>query len=439
MISNAAIAVAFLASFLSGVTAASAATLETETIGGWTLNAYSADHTGGFQNCTMKTPGNDQVSLTVSANAHDRWFLWLQRSSWDLAPDTRFVATLNLDQGRKQPIALDAKVKNDRFIVLALPPDEHVLNRLSHAASARVTRETKVYTFQLAGYDKAVQWMKACVARHTEPDVATQPDARITGADDDTDDAAGIVIGKDRPADVPKVVPKVPIVPKAPANMIEVRATDPTPTPSLGSTPTPVPMSTPAAPGPEIVALAPQSAAAPTSIFEAAKASTATINEPSAPASPAQLLLPSLMAAANHPEFRLLETAAAPAALKRADVVFSLEGVTGVVLTFDLPTAAAVTNEVLAYDRIACGGTYSSVTDPAEEGHADVLRSTAECRMADTLANTHFVTMARKAGGYFVIALTSETPLSSASAAGDRLAATDRGLIDAAVKVSGKF
>jgi hypothetical protein len=418
-----------------------AATIETETIAPWTLNAYASDKTGAFQSCSMKSVGTDQVSLTLSANAHNRWFLWLYSAKWDLKLDTRFIATLNLDHDRRAPIALDAKVANEHFISLALPPAPRVLDLLSTATLARVSREGKAYTFSLAGYDKAVQWMKSCVVRNNALE-ALKPDGRVQAEENGDNDAAGIEIRKARPSEPPKAAPQQP------AEIIEIKADSPRPTPAAPSEPSliqPAPTAPPsvsadAKPAAAAGTPAPTGLAAlsPAALSDAARASNPIGTDPTAP-SVGKRLLPDLMAAAHRSDFSVLDASAAPAPLKRADVVFRLDGLTGAILALDVPTPAAATNEILAYDRIACAGSYNVTTAPPESGISDRMLAQSECVTDGTSTLAQFMTVARKSGGCVVIALTAETNAGATAVAASRLASAGRALSDAADKLTGKF
>jgi hypothetical protein len=429
---------------LAGLTAsavAQAAPSETQHIDGWTLNAWTADKTGVFRSCTMRAPGNDQVLLNIGQTVRGRWFLSLYRSKWDLEQNDRFIATLNFDQDQKKPLALDARVNSEHFLALVLTPDKRTLDRMAAATTVRISREKQAYTFTLSGYDKAVQWVKECVSRNATQE-ASKPDGTIRNEDDDAVEPGGTEGGQDKPAEAPSVKPKL-----APG-VIETKADEPQKPPivaDISPTAPPARLATVSASSSDVEkpAGAQQIASVATTtstppISDAAKASMPVIEPPASIANPAQALLPSLMSAANRADFKLLDNAAAPAALKRGDVVFSLADLTGVVMTIDLPTAAAAINEVVAYDRVACAGAYTADANPVADGQADVLHAMSECKTADKSVLSHYLTLSRKAGGFYVVALTSETT-ASASGADTKLADIDRALFDAAIKVSGKF
>jgi hypothetical protein len=323
---------------------------------------------------------------------------------------------------------------------------------MSHATKARVSRESHAYTFSLQGYDKAVAWVKSCIVRNKALE-AMKPDARVRAEGDEDNDAAGVEIRKTRPAEAPKLAPTLP------ADVIEVQAREPLRSPqkpaAVAPAATPL-ISADAAKPAEATAAHPVArllAAVTTSLAsDAARASPNPI-APETPVdaahtglapvagaeTPAQRLLPRLIAAANRSDFSSLDKSAAPAPLQRADVVFRLTGVTGGVIATDLPTAEAATNEALAYDRIACGGAYTATTSGGEDSHADVIRATSQCNTGDTALSAHYLTLSRKTGGFFIVGLTSEATTSGETDALAQLTATDAAFFDAALKLTGKF
>ncbi len=441
---------AVILAFLASTLTVRAAETDVDRLGSWQLTGYSEPKSGSFEGCGMRAIGTDQVWLVLNLNTAGTWRLWLYRADWQMPVGSRFGATLDLDQDRNEPVNLQAKLRNAHYVALQWAPQEHLLASFATAATARISRDSSAYTFPINGYAKAVTWVRACVARNL--DAASQlPDGKVRGADSD-EAAGGVSSGKPKPG-VPSKVPA-----KLAPGIIEVQADEsdlderpaeneaiapkPASRPAPGPTAvTPVPNSPPTLDPPLPVKPSPVVAEAPIPtapiLSEAAKATASPI-PPEPAARPVDALLPRLMAAADRADFRLIDPVAAPLALKHAEVVFAFAGATGAVMALDVPTADAAVNEIVAHDRIACAGAYQASSAIGDDVQPDVLRSAAECLTGDKRVRMHFLTMARKSGGFYVIGL-STTTAAAGEGPSDQLAAADLVLFGAALKVSGQL
>lgn len=425
-----------------------AATLETTNIENWSLAAYTSAKADEFQLCAMSTPAGDGIDFVLSLNARNRWSLWMKRAEWPFARDAAIVATLNLDVGRKSPIIIETSLKSDHFLGLPLSHENRLPDLFRTATSVRVALEHTFHpTISLRNYARAVDWVTACVARHSAPETATVPDATVRGPTGSTGQAAQRDDGSlDIDPEAGRIAPAKPIAPKpAPVpGLIEASTAPGTNTPNpqvpsealkIATSPATAPVvaaATDVNPKPEAAkpAFMPQSIA--TALATAAHATSGLVVEPHNNA--ARDLVPNLMQAAKRNDFKLLVDAPAPASLPHADAVFELGGVTGAVVGFDVATASAGMNDVLAHDRIACGGDYAANAAVVEPDTADVLRATTRCETHGQVTLGHFLTLARKGGGYYVVAMTSAASPSASSVA--EIAET---LDEAALVVTGKF
>lgn len=425
-----------------------AATIETSTIENWSLAAYSTAKTDDFQSCAMSTPAGDGIDFVLSLNARSRWSLWMKRAEWPFARDAAIVATLNLDVGRKAPIMVETSLKSDHFLGLPLSRQDKLPDLFKNATSVRVALEHTFHpTISLRNYTRAVDWVTACVARHATPETATAPDATVKGPNGSSGQATPRDEGTvEIDPEAGKIAPAKPVAPKpAPVpGLIEAFTLPGTPTPSVPGPNQAPSVAMPPAIAPVVAAatevmpkpaatnpvIGPQSIA--TALATAARATTGFVIEPRT--NGARDLVPNLMQAARRTDFKLLADAPAPPPLPRADAVFELGGFTGAVVGFDVATAAAGMNDVLAHDRIACGGDYAANSAAVEPDKADVLRATTRCETQGQVTLGHFLTLARKGGGYYVVAVTSAAP-----ATGNSVGEIGATLDEAALVVTGKF
>ncbi len=431
-------------------TSVHAATLETANIDNWSLAAYSNTQTGKFQSCDMSTSAGEGTELIVSADIRDRWGLWLKRSEWPIERDAPVIATLNFDTGKKAGIAIETARKSDRFLALPLPRGEKLPDFLDHAATVRVAVEHKLHgTASLKNYPKAIEWLKACMARHAEPQSATPPDATIrseknvVGRDDGTLEMEpraketkppSIGPGQVKPGKDPELIEASTRPEGAPA--------DQKPAIPVAITPEPPSKPAPTKPDPQSQILAQAgspgkiAAGIANALSTAARATTADVIEPRA-GDPAQGLVPGLIQAAKLTRFKLLPETQAPSSLSRADAVFELEGFRAAVVSLETPSAATGMNEILAHDRIACSGVYTSNLAAVDAASRDVLRATTRCEAGGQVTVGHFVTMARKVGGYYVVAVMGQAPASATPT--NPVSDVSAMLDDAALAVTGKF
>lgn len=426
--------------------AASASVIEAATIDNWSLAAYSNNRTRDFQSCTMSTSAGEGTDFILSLNGRNRWSLWLRRSEWPIDQDAPVIATLNLDTGNKAGIAIETALKSDHILALPLSRDDKLPALFERAATVRVALEHKLHaTVSLKNYTKAVDWVKTCVARHAEPQSATIPDATIRseknvpGRDDGTLD-----MEPDSKETKPSPIVPGQVKPAKNPDLIEASAkSDPETDEQKPAIPAAITAAAPAKPAPVKPDPQPQTGS-PTQIVAgiahalstAARATTADVVEPRATNS-ARELVPGLMQAAKLTQFKLLPDTQAPSSLRRADAVFELAGFRAAVVSLDSPSASTGMNEILAHDRIACGGVYGSNSSSVDPVAGDVLRATTRCEAGGQVTVGHFVTMARKGGGYYVVAVTGQAPTSTTQTnpVGDVSATLD----EAALAVTGKF
>ncbi len=444
-----------LAVTLMSFDTAIASILETDQVDRWTLNAYSNTKTGKFHNCSMRTVGEDHVSLVVSANARNNWYLWLHRPSWDIDPADRFVATLNFDGNRKQPIALDAKLSDSHYVALVLPSTMHLLEQFSKATTVRVSREASAYNFQLAGYDKAVAWVKACVIRYRSAE-DDKPDATIRQQDDESDEMNGESPRKSVPAE--SVKPPV----KLPAGVIEANADEPRKPASGVSTVVAKVVATASAAGeatlgentvqpgskPSNQQTAHQLPVDPVGrvggvpMSDAASATlTPVAADPGYSLSESRRLVTDLVSSLSRTDFGWLTPSAAASVLPDVRTAFSLQGVTGVVAEANQATSAATLNEALAYDRIGCSGDYATSNLPSEDLAAKAtLHASSTCKSGETVRVSHVIVMAKKGGGQYVVSLTLLKAATDQTDASDGPASVVAGaMVNAAMKVSDAY
>lgn len=419
------------------VPSAMAAVIESATIDNWSLAAYSDNRSRDFQSCTMSTSSGEGTDFVLSLNGRNRWGLWLRRSEWPIAQDTTVIATLNLDTGKKAGIAIETTLKSDHILALPLARDLKLPGLFERAATVRVALEHQLHiTVSLKNYAKAVDWVKACVAQHAVPQSATAPDATIRAEKPNAGRDDGTLDMEPESKDL-KPAPALPAreKPAKPSELIEASAksdtgaSDEKPAIAVEMTPATTPKPQTGTPAQIVAGIA-------TALASAARATTADVVEPRAN-NTARDLVPGLMQAARLTSFRVLPETQAPATLRRADAVFELEGFRGAVVSLDSPSAATGINEVLAYDRIGCGGVYASTSSTADAATSDVLRATTRCEAGGQVTIAHFVTIARKAGGYYVVAVTGQAPSSAGRT--NPVGEVSVTLDEAALAVSGKF
>ena len=108
---------------------------------------------------------------------------------------------------------------------------------------------------------------------------------------------------------------------------------------------------------------------------------------------------------------------------------------TGIVYATDYPTAQAAANEILTYDSLACGGVFTSGSDPSTDGRVDVVHSFSQCENGGKASMARYTTLLRKNGGYFIVGLLGD----AGDQAPDQFKLLDGNVFEAALKVSGKF
>lgn len=462
--------------FLMFGTPVCAAVLETATIDNWSLAAYSNNRTRDFQSCTMSVAAGEGTDFVLSLNGRNRWALWLRRSEWPIEQDETIVATLNLDTGKKAGIAIETTLESDHMLALPLSRDEKLPGLFDRASTVRVALEHKLHvTVSLKNYAKAVDWVKGCAARHAAPQSATTPDATIrsdknaSGHDDGMLDMepdaketkpAPIKPGQEKPAKNPDLIEasleadtgsseEKPAIAAAIATLATAM-----PAPAVPAQVTPAPAApapvkpasgnaAPVKPEPPPQSQSPQAgtpsqivAGISAALSTAARATTADVLEPR-PGSTARDLVPGLMQAAKLTSFKILPDTQAPGSLRRADAVFELEGFRAAVVSLEAPSAATGINEILAHDRIACGGAYASNSAAVDPASNDVMRATTRCEAGGQVTVGHFVTIARKSGGYYVVAVMGQVAAMAAQT--NPIGEVSATLDEAALNVTGKF
>ncbi|MDR3376606.1 MAG: hypothetical protein P4L98_23030 [Ancalomicrobiaceae bacterium] len=400
-----------------------AATLEDDKTGSWTLNAYSDDRTGAFQSCTMTAPADHDVSLVFTLTGNLTWTMWLYKLNWAWGSDKEFIATVNIDQGRKAGLAFDANVDGATLIALRGTDFQKLFLAMRNGRHLHATLPHKLrFAFPISGTREAVNWVTDCASRHQ--DQASAPRPTKPSVDDDSVNT--------RPT---KPTP-APTKPDDGTLINAQNQTSPNSATQPSSQTQQVANATP--PNPATQPNAPTPPANPTTTVDAT-ATTPNDTPANTRGTDARMtamsFLSRLMAEANRNDFKVLESKDVPARVKKADLVFSINGLTGTVLVTDFATAKAASNELLAMDNIACTGSSTSGTDPDKDGRVDVSHAFAACEVGGKTSMARYTALSRKDGGYFVVGVIDD----GSGQAPTTFQELDSALFSAAMKLSGKF
>ncbi|MDR3494284.1 MAG: hypothetical protein P4L82_06750 [Ancalomicrobiaceae bacterium] len=426
-----------------GTVPSRAAMLEEDKSGSWTLNAYSDDSTGAFQSCTMTAPADHEVSLVFTLTGSLTWTMWLYKQNWNWSNDKDFIATVNVDRGRKVGLVFDGNVNSATLIALRGADFGKLFSTMRSGRQLHATLPRKLrFAFSISGTRDAVEWVTDCAKRHQEQASAPRPNG--PPAEDDN----GVTTRPNKPQNPPKdAIPLKPSddelinvqndTPTKPATtQTQVAATDP-------STQTP-----PATNPTQNIALTPPANPPVTQPATATPPNKTTIDAAATPPTympantrsidarmTAMSFLPRLMAEANRNDFKVLDPKDVPSRVTKADLVFSINGLTGTVLVTDFATARAASNELLAMDNIACTGTSTSGIDPDKDGRVDVSHAFAACDVGGKTSMARYTALSRKDGGYFVVGVIDD----GSGQAPTTFQEVDSALFSAAMKLSGKF
>jgi len=74
-----------------------AKTLESTTLYGWDISAYSNDQTSAFSHCTAGMPYKSGIYLVFSIDGNFNWSMSFANSAWQLTPGSRYPITYQID------------------------------------------------------------------------------------------------------------------------------------------------------------------------------------------------------------------------------------------------------------------------------------------------------------------------------------------------------
>jgi hypothetical protein len=150
-----------LAAILGLVPPVFGATLQTQSIGQWTLGAFSNDQSGEFSHCAGVVPYQSGITMAVSINRDYRWSVAFFSPNWQLSKGASYAVALSIDAAPAIPET--AIAISDQLAEVALPDNMALFNNFRHGQRLRVDSANRTFYFSLAGTNAVLTSLLKCV------------------------------------------------------------------------------------------------------------------------------------------------------------------------------------------------------------------------------------------------------------------------------------
>jgi hypothetical protein len=409
-------AIAAAALVLWGGSASAAGPIRGFQAGLWSGGAYTDERTGDFTHCSAGVAYDSGINMFILVTNDHRWWLGFINPRWSFAPNEKMPVELRFDEGPR--LAMTAMVPSRLIVLVPLPSDPRLIDRLGRSAELNLVAEGRSFFFQLSGTPAVTAQLKNCVQKSLalQASAPTAPSATTTAA---------AVNAK-----------------QTPANTTSQQAAPPPALTPAGAQ-SPPPFDVDASPVPQT----PPTAAAAPSV--AASSASAALDMPKPPATaPAPALPPAPpttevlppATGTNLEEVRLaqafftmaqlpnasLVVTDKPAALASFTAVWRSDDAAGAVKIIALGpgvSGVSIASDLIAVDPRMCKGDFASARSRAAVDNAVVFSAVLSCTEANEERTAEYFITARGRGGFVVFAVVG-------SSAVDANARSDRERID---------
>ena len=409
-------AIVAVASMLWGSPASAAGPIRGFQAGLWTGGAYTDDRSGDFTHCSAGVAYDSGINMFILVTGDHRWWLGFINPRWSFVPNAKMPVELQFDGGPR--LAMTATVPSRLIVLVPLPSDSRLIDRLGRSAELVLAAEGRSFFFQLSGTPAVTAALKTCVQKSLALQ-ATAPTGPTTTT------AAAL---------------STPTTPAAGANAKPA---------SLETTPlqaAPPPALSPTSTEPEAPKIPPPPAAAPPVADSSASAALDMPRSPVTALAPAFSPTPSTTEAvstaagpdleevrlaqdffttAQLPNARLIVTDK-PAALASFTAVWRSDDAAGAVKIIapgpDV-SGIGIASDLIAVDPRMCHGNFASARASTNVNGDMVLSAVLSCTESNEERAAEYFIAPRRKGGFVVFAVVG-------SSAVDANARSDRQRID---------
>jgi hypothetical protein len=156
-------AIAAAASVLWGSSANAAGPIRGFQTGLWTGGAYTDDRTGDFTHCSAGVAYDSGINMFILVTGEHRWWLGFINPQWSFAPNEKMPVELRFDGGPR--LAMTATVPSRLIVLVPLPSDPRLVDRLGRSAQLVLVAEGRSFFFQLSGTPAVTAELKTCVQK----------------------------------------------------------------------------------------------------------------------------------------------------------------------------------------------------------------------------------------------------------------------------------
>ena len=401
-------AIVAVASVLWGNSANAAGPIRAFQAGLWTGGAYTDDRTGDFTHCSAGVAYDSGINMFILVTGDHRWWLGFINPRWSFVPNAKMPVELQFDGGPR--LAMTATVPSRLIVLVPLPSDPRLIDRLGRSAELVLVAEGRSFFFQLSGTPAVTAELKTCVQKSLALR-ATAPTAPTT-----TTAAALSTATTPTPGVDPKVAP------------LETTALSPASTESQApKIPPPSAAAPPVAassaslaldmPKPPVTTPAPAISPAPPTIETVQPAARSDLEE--------VRLAQDFFTTAQLPNARLIITDK-PAALASFTAVWRSDDAAGAVKIIapgpDV-SGIGIASDLIAVDPRMCHGNFASARASTNVNGDMVLSAVLSCTESNEERAAEYFIAPRRKGGFVVFAVVG-------SSAVDANARSDRQRID---------
>jgi hypothetical protein len=399
-------AIVAVASVLWGNSANAAGPIRAFQAGLWTGGAYTDDRTGDFTHCSAGVAYDSGINMFILVTGDHRWWLGFINPRWSFVPNAKMPVELRFDGGPR--LAMTATVPSRLIVLVPLPSDPRLIDRLGRSAELVLVAEGRSFFFQLSGTPAVTAELKTCVQKSLALQ-ATAPTAPTT-----TTAAALSTATTPTPGVDPKVAP------------LETTALSPASTESQAPK-IPPPAAPPVAASSASLAL--DMPKPPVTTPAQAISPAAPTTEAGPPAARSDLeevrLAQDFFTTAQLPNARLIVTDK-PAALASFTAVWRSDDAAGAVKIIapgpDV-SGIGIASDLIAVDPRMCHGNFASARASTNVNGDMVLSAVLSCTESNEERAAEYFIAPRRKGGFVVFAVVG-------SSAVDANARSDRQRID---------
>jgi hypothetical protein len=382
----------------------------------WTGGAYTDDRTGDFTHCSAGVAYDSGINMFILVTGDHRWWLGFINPRWSFAPNEKMPVELRFGGGPR--LAMTATVPSRLIVLVPLPSDPRLIDRLGRSAELVLAAEGRSFFFQLSGTPAVTAELKACVQKSLALQ-ATAPTAPKTTTAIALSTATTPAAGLGAKIAPPETTP----LQAAPPPALSPARTEPqapkVPPPSAAAPPVAESSGSAALdmPSPPVTALAPAFSPAPSTTEAAAPAAGPDIEE--------VRLARDFFTTAQLPNARLIVTDK-PAALASFTAVWRSDDAAGAVKIIapgpDV-SGIGIASDLIAVDPRMCHGNFASARASTNVDGDMVLSAVLSCAESNEERAAEYFIAPRRKGGFVVFAVVG-------SSAVDANARSDRQRID---------